>query len=54
MYIRVLRSTCTEHRISARSKGVAKILISRILPYFYIISRENGVKMGYGFNKNGV
>ena len=24
-----------------------EILISRILPYFYIISRENGVKMGY-------
>lgn len=42
-----LRSTCMEHRISARSKEFVEMLISRILPYFYIISRENGVKMGY-------
>ena len=33
---------------------LTKERISRILPYFYIISRENGVKMGYGFSKNGV
>ena len=49
-----LRSTCMEHRISARSKEFVEMLISRILLYFYIISRENGVKMGYGFSKNGV
>lgn len=49
-----LRSTCTEHRILARSKGFVEMLISRILLYFHIISCENGVKMGYGFSKNGV
>ena len=40
-----LRSTCTEHQISARSKGFAEFTILRILPYFYMISRKNGVKM---------
>ena len=32
------------HRISARSKGFAEFTILRILPYFYMISRKNGVK----------
>ena len=47
MYIRALHSTCTEHQISARSKVFAEFTILRILPYFYMISRKNGVKMGY-------
>ena len=49
-----LRSTCMEHRISARYKGFAEFTILRILPYFYMISRKNGVKMRSNMWENGV